>query len=130
TPAGAPRDMERPPITVLEAESALRRDLLDPATAPPRRLAAARVLGRPAQAWWDPSRFAGAVEPGPDSPVLGEIFRLSPSQAVSYESCPRRYVLERRLRIGDSSSVYAHFGELCHDVLERAEGEVIGTGAH
>ena len=129
-PAGAPQDQERPPITVLEAESALRRDLLDPATPSPRRLAAARVLGRPPHPWWDPARFAGAVEPGPDSPVLGPIFRLSPSQAVSYESCPRRYVLERRLRIGDSGSVYAHFGELCHDVLERAEREVIGTGAH
>lgn len=127
--AGAPQDQERPPITVLEAESALRRELLDPSTPTPRRLAAARVLGRPPHPWWDPARFAGAVEPGPDRPVLGESLRLSPSQAVSYDSCPRRYVLERRLRIGDSSSVYAHFGELCHDVLERAEGEVIGTGA-
>lgn len=128
-PARAPEDLQRPPITLMEAEAALRRDLLDPAASPPRRLAAARVLGRPAQPWWDPTRFPGAVEAGPDSPVLGETFRLSPSQAVSYDSCPRRYVLERRLRIGDSGSVYAHFGELCHEVLERAEGEVIGTGA-
>ncbi len=128
-PARAPEDPERPPITLLEAEAALRRDLLDPASPSPRRLAAARVLGRPTLPWWDPTRFAGAVEPGPDSPVLGSSFRLSPSQAVSYDSCPRRYVLERRLRIGDSSSVYAHFGEMCHEVLERAEGEVIGTGA-
>lgn len=128
-PARAPEDLQRPPITLLEAEASLRRDLLDPASTPPRRLAAARVLGRPAGPWWDPTRFAGAVEPGSDSPVLGTTFRLSPSQAVSYDSCPRRYVLERRLRIGDSGSTYAHFGELCHEVLERAEGEIIGTGA-
>lgn len=129
TPLRAPQEADRHPITLLEAETALRRDLLDPAAPIPRRLAAARVLGRPPAGWWDPTRFAGAVEPGPDSPVLGDRFRLSPSQAVAYDTCPRRYVLERRLRIGDSSSVYALFGELAHEVLERAEGEVIGTGA-
>ena len=58
---------------------------------------------------------------GPDSGVLPERFRLSPSQAESYETCPRRYVLERRLGIGDGSSVYALFGSLVHEVLERAE---------
>jgi RecB family exonuclease len=36
--------------------------------------------------------------------------------------------MERRLRLGDSSSVYAHFGELTHHVLEVAEGEVISKG--
>jgi RecB family exonuclease len=41
--------------------------------------------------------------------------------------CPRRYALERRLRLGDSTSVYAHLGELVHEVLELAEGEVIVT---
>ena len=128
-PPGAPGDFERDPITVLEAESRLRRELLDAGTATPKRLAAAKVLGRPSRPWWDPASFAGAVQPGPDRPVLGDVFRLSPSQADAYQSCPRRYVLQRRLRLGDSSSVYAHFGQLVHDVLEGAEGEVIGTGA-
>ena len=126
---GPPVGVERDPITVMEAESALRRDLLDATVPTARRLAAARVLGRPSRPWWDPTMFAGAVEPGLDRPVLGDSFRLSPSQADSYERCPRRYVLERRLRLGDSTSVYAHFGELTHAVLERAEREVIGTGA-
>jgi RecB family exonuclease len=36
--------------------------------------------------------------------------------------------MERRLRLGDSSSVYAHFGVLTHTVLETAEREVISTG--
>lgn len=124
-----PSAVEHDPITVMEAEAALRRDLTDAAASTPRRLAAARVLARPIEQSWDPASFAGVVEPGPDKPVLGETFRLSPSQAVSYDSCPRRYVLERRLRLGYSSSVYAHFGELAHEVLERAEREVIGTGA-
>lgn len=124
----APTSTERDPITIIEAEAALRRDLLDAAATSSRRLAAARVLGRPSGTWWDPRSFAGAIEPGPDRPVMIESFRLSPSQADSYEKCPRRYVLERRLRLGDATSVYSHFGELTHDVLERAEREVIGTG--
>lgn len=128
-PPGAPDNGARPPITVREAEAALRRDLLDAAVSTPKRLAAARVLGRPARPWWDPAGFPGAVEHGPDRPVLGESIRLSPSQAISYQDCPRRYVLERRLRLGDSTSPYSHFGELGHDILERAEAEVIGTGA-
>jgi RecB family exonuclease len=59
---------------------------------------------------------------------MPEEFRLSPSQADSYDGCPRRYVLERRLRLGDPSSPYALFGVLIHEVLERAEREVIGSG--
>ena len=126
---GSPDETDREPITIREAETALRRSLLDAATAPAHRLAAARLLGAPAKNWWEPSTFAGAVVPGPDSPVMQGSFRLSPSQADSYQRCPRRYVLERRLRLGDATSVYAHFGELAHEVLEIAEAEVIGTGA-
>jgi superfamily I DNA/RNA helicase/RecB family exonuclease len=125
---GPPVEEERDPITIREAEIAMRRSLLDVAAGPTRRLAAARVLGAPGRSWWDPTAFAGAIAPGPDSPVLAETFRLSPSQAESYRRCPRRYVLERRLRLGDSTSVYAHFGELAHEVLEIAEGEVVGSG--
>ena len=125
---GSPKETDREPITMREAETAMRRSLLDAATAPARRFAAARLLGAPPKAWWDPGTFAGAVVQGPDSPVMSASFRLSPSQADSYQRCPRRYVLERRLRLGDSSSVYAHFGELTHEVLEIAESEVIDTG--
>ncbi|MGH3650849.1 MAG: ATP-dependent helicase [Acidimicrobiia bacterium] len=127
-PLGPPTTDDHAPITITEAEAALRRDLLDARVGPARRLGAAMVLGSPSGPWWDPTVFAGAVEPGPDRPVLAGSFRLSPSQADAYQSCPRRYVLERRLRLGDTSSVYAHLGELTHDVLERAEGEIIGSG--
>jgi superfamily I DNA/RNA helicase/RecB family exonuclease len=126
-PPGPPVSDDREPITVREMETSLRRSLLDVAEGPARRLAAARVLGSPKGRWWDPASFAGALEPGPDSPVLGQRFRLSPSQADAYQRCPRRYVLERRLRLGDVTSVYAHFGELIHEILEIAEREVIGT---
>lgn len=128
-PAGPPAAEDHPPLTIREAETALRRDLLNGAASTPRRLAAAAILGQPPAPWWDPTTFAGAVQPGPDRGVLGDTFRLSPSQASSYDTCPRQYVLERRLRLGDSASVYAHFGQLSHDVLEQAEREVIGTGS-
>ena len=128
TPVGPPRDEERDPLTIWEAEAAMRRMVLDVATPTPRRLAAASVLGQPEPDWWDPTSFAGAVEPGPDHPVMPERFRLSPSQADSYRRCPRRYVMERRLRLGDATSIYAHLGEITHEVLEIAEAEVIGSG--
>jgi superfamily I DNA/RNA helicase/RecB family exonuclease len=127
-PPGPPEAQERDPITTMEAESVLRRTLLDPKATHAARLAAGRVLGQPPHPWWDPSTFAGSVVPGPDRPVMPEEFRLSPSQADSYDGCPRRYVLERRLRLGDPSSPYALFGVLIHEVLERAEREVIGSG--
>lgn len=128
-PTGPPAAADHPPLTIREAETALRRDLLNAGAPSPRRLAAAALLGQPPRPWWEPTTFAGAVQPGPDQGVLGDTFRLSPSQAGSYDTCPRQYVLERRLRLGDSTSVYAHFGQLSHNILERAEREVIGTGA-
>jgi RecB family exonuclease len=72
--------------------------------------------------------FAGVPAPGPDRPILGDRNRLSPSQAESYDTCPRRYALERRLRLSDAFSPYAELGTLVHDALERAEKEIVGTG--
>ncbi|MBW3666464.1 MAG: PD-(D/E)XK nuclease family protein, partial [Actinobacteria bacterium] len=126
---GAPSDEEREPVTVSEAEIWLRRALVDPGAPAARRLAAARLLADPPRPWWEPARFAGVAAPGPDTPILGDIIKLSPSQADAYKTCPRLYALERRLRLGDASSPYALFGSLIHQVLERAEREVIGTGA-
>lgn len=125
---GPPGEKERDPVTISEAEIWLRRALTDPAAPTVRRLAAARILGDPPRPWWDSARFAGIAASGPDRPILGETIRLSPSQADAYKRCPRLYALERRLRLGDASSPYALFGSLIHEVLERAEGEVIGTG--
>jgi ATP-dependent exoDNAse (exonuclease V) beta subunit len=125
---GPPGEAIREPVTAGELEVALRRDLADPGAPPPRRVAAAMVLASAPGGWWDPDRFAGVARPGPDRPVLPPKVRLSPSQADAYQACPRRFVLERRLRLGDSSSPYAEFGSLVHRALELAESEVLGTG--
>jgi RecB family exonuclease len=77
---------------------------------------------------WDTWTFAGISPPGPDSPIISGAITLSPSQAESYSTCPRRYALERRLRLGDPTNQYARFGSLVHAALERAERGVIGTG--
>jgi superfamily I DNA/RNA helicase/CRISPR/Cas system-associated exonuclease Cas4 (RecB family) len=117
------------PITPREAESALRRLLVDPAAPAPKRLAAAAVLARgPEFGLRHPDEFAGVLEAGPDTGIVGDSMRLSPSQADAYETCPRRYVLERRLGIGEADSVYADFGSLIHDVLEVVESRAAERG--
>ena len=116
---GPPVEDERPPVTVMEAEVAMRRAALDPSRPSPERLAATRVLASPPDDWWQPSAFAGVPAPGPDRPILGASLTLSPSQADSYSVCPRRYALERRLRLGDAGSPYSQFGTLVHSALER-----------
>lgn len=124
---GPPGESDREPVTIREAETALRRTLADPAADPAPRLAAAAVLTSPGGIWWDASSFPGVPRRGPDAPILGDTIRLSPSQADSYQRCPRQYALERRLRLGDASSPYAHFGTLVHAALERAEADVVDT---
>ncbi len=125
---GAPEEILGPPVTLAEAESRLRRTVLDPAATPVARLAAAHVLSHPSRPWWDPMAFAGVPTPGPDRPILGETLHLSPSQADAYVTCPRRYALERRLRLTEASSPYAELGTLVHSALEAAEREIVGTG--
>lgn len=125
---GRPAVEDLVPITLSEAESALRRAAADPALAPAERLAAVATLARSPAAAWDASRFAGISEPGPDSPILEKVPTMSPSQADSYARCPRVYAIERRLRIGDPTTVYAQSGTLIHSALEKAEREILGTG--
>ena len=127
-PLGPPEEVTGPPISLSEAEVGLRRALLDPGAAGVERLASAHLLAQPPGKWWNPMAFAGVPEPGPDRPILGSSLRLSPSQADSYTSCPRRYALERRLRLSDANSPYAALGTLVHSALEAAEREVIGSG--
>jgi superfamily I DNA/RNA helicase/RecB family exonuclease len=124
---GAPIETEHEPITLREAETSLRRALADPAAAAAFRLAAADILTTPDDLWWDAAAFPGVPRQGPDAPILADTIRLSPSQADSYQRCPRQYALERRLRLGDASSPYAHFGTLVHAALEQAEADVVGT---
>jgi superfamily I DNA/RNA helicase/RecB family exonuclease len=121
-PPPTPRDGTRLPVTAHEAESALRRCLVDVAAPPPTRLASLRILADGEKWGLRPAgRFAGVPERGPDDGLLSDRLVLSPSQAQLYEECPRRYVLERRLRVGSDTSLHAGFGTLIHDVLEKVE---------
>jgi len=54
---------------------------------------------------------------------------MSPSQATGYARCPRLYAIERRLRIGDPTSVYMQLGNMVHQALEYAEAAVLGSDA-
>lgn len=118
---GRAPDRERP-ISPLDAESWLRRIVRDPEQGHARRVAAAKALARGTDWSMRPiAEFAGVAEPGPERGLVDDGHMLSPSQADSYETCPRRYALERRLHVGDETTIYAVFGSLIHDVLEDAE---------
>jgi RecB family exonuclease len=53
---------------------------------------------------------------------------MSPSQADSYGRCPRRYAIERRLKLPEPPSSHMTSGSLIHRALELAERKVVGTG--
>lgn len=124
---GTPAEQTTDPVTLSEFETSLRRTLLDPTAADVDRLAAAASLSAGGD-HWDVDRFAGVAEPGPDAPILSGELRLSPSQGDAYMDCPRRYALERRLRLTSAESPYLQLGSLIHETLETAEREIIGTG--
>ena len=117
------------PVTSLEAEAWLRRIVRDPGEARPRRLAALSVLGT-GNEWGlrSPTVYAGVREHGPNHGIVTNDFTLSPSQAESYATCPRRYVFERRLHVGDESTPFLTFGTLIHETLERAEASAVEAG--
>jgi superfamily I DNA/RNA helicase/CRISPR/Cas system-associated exonuclease Cas4 (RecB family) len=132
TPSAAEAMVEPPaaatPTTPLESEAALRRSLRDPAAPAATRLGALTVLAAGGDRLRDHDTFAGAREPGPDVGLISGELRLSPSQADAYTTCPRRYVLERRLHVGDEGTVYLAFGTLIHDTLEEAEKAAADRG--
>ncbi len=122
------------PITIGQAEAALRRTAADPAARPPERLGAIETLARGHDVGLrSPGRLAGTMAPGSDSGIVRRPIRLSPSRAVAYETCPRRYVLERKLGVGVGSTVYMEFGTLIHGIVEHVEtaaairGDLHGT---
>lgn len=110
------------PITPQEAEAWMRRILTDPAQPTHRRLAAAHTLTTNTHPGMRrPETFAMVRARGSDVGLLPDTPTMSPSQADAYASCPRRYVLERRLGVGDPPSFYMTFGLLIHRVLELSE---------
>ena len=127
--SGPPVDLDRTPLTYLEAEAYLRRILTDPMAGQAARLAAVKVLAdRPNPGLRPASEFAGLRLRGRDDGLIDDDLALSPSQATSYHECPRRYAFERRLGIGQSFGHYATFGTLIHDVLEYAEKRALSEG--
>ena len=118
-------DPHQRPITSAEVQAALRRTLTDPSAPAVERLSALSTLCDPAGDRWSAVTFAGAAERGPDTGVVTAPFRLSPSQAETYDQCPRQYAFERRLGAGDTFSPYAHYGSLIHLVLELSEAEAV-----
>ncbi|MGB9357490.1 MAG: ATP-dependent DNA helicase [Acidimicrobiia bacterium] len=121
----------RRPITIGQAEAHLRRTAANPSALPAERLAAVETLARSTDLGLrSPDRFAGTMPVGIDTGIVHQPLRLSPSQADAYETCPRRYVLERKLGIGAETSVYMEFGNLIHGVLERVESDAAERGDH
>jgi superfamily I DNA/RNA helicase/RecB family exonuclease len=117
------------PVTSQEAEAWLRRILRDPAQSRVRRLASLSVLARGTA--WDlrpPDSFAGVRRRGSGTGIIPSGFSLSPSQAESYAACPRRYVFEKRLHVGDDTTPFLTFGSLIHQVLERSERHAVDAG--
>ncbi len=116
-------------VTPLEAEAALRRTLRDPGAGEPARLAALDALGKGPRWRLRPiSEFGGVRARGSEAGLIGAEHRLSPSQVQAYVACPRRYAFERRLHVGDQTSVYSAFGTVIHDVLEAAERSALARG--
>ncbi len=121
-----------PPVTGLEAEAALRRTVADPtASNPAARLAALRVLvDHPHPAVRSVSSFTGIQPRGSDTGLIPDDASFSPSQATSYESCPRQYALSRHLGIGDEPSVYMSQGSLIHRVAETMDRRTLADPTH
>jgi putative RecB family exonuclease len=115
------RRLDRP-VTPQEAEAWLRTIVTDPLEPDARRLAAAHVLCTNSHPRMRSAEsFTMIRERGPDTGLVSHGAAFSPSQAESFDSCPRRYALERRLHIGDPPSYYMAFGSMVHKVLELAE---------
>ncbi|MDH5373725.1 MAG: ATP-dependent helicase, partial [Acidimicrobiia bacterium] len=113
---------DRLPVTPAEAEAHLRRMVVDPEVASSRRLAAMSILHqRPNPAIRPVVEFARMRPKGLDTGIIDPALRLSPSQAESYQACPRQYALARRLDAGGEAGPYASFGRLIHDILEETE---------
>lgn len=124
---GPPGHRTGPPLTLRELEVDLRRTAADPAAPAADRFAALAVLAHPSVPAWDPVRFAGVGERGPDDGVILPSTRLSPSAAETYSSCPRLFALGR-LGIGEEETTVATLGSLIHTVLERAERTAAAAG--
>ena len=125
----APSHRSEAPLTGMDAEAHFRRIVTDPERSAAERLAAVAVLvERPNPVVRPPSAYAGIRKRGSDEGLVDDGFSLSPSQATSYDNCPRQYAFERRLGVTHEFGKYATFGTMVHEVLELAEQAAIDAG--
>ena len=125
---GRPGRDDLDPVSVREVEVRLRRTVSDPGAPAHKRTAAASLLAERPLGDWDARLFPGIRRPGPDSPILGATFSMSPSQAEGYSRCPRRYAVERRLRLREPGSPNMAIGSMVHAALEMSETRALGSG--
>ncbi len=113
---------EEDPVTLQEAETWLRRLLLDPSNPTPRRLAATTLLADHTLAGIRPPyEYAAVRREGADRGLVSHNLRLTPSGAENYEACPRRFALSRLLGIQGEDNPYLRFASLIRLVLAKTE---------
>ncbi|NIA24271.1 MAG: UvrD-helicase domain-containing protein [Gammaproteobacteria bacterium] len=117
------------PVTALEAEAWLRRIVGDPGEASVTRTAALSLLVDGPRWGLRPwHQFAGVRRRGSDTGLVGADLVMSPSKAEAYQTCPRKFVFERLLHVGDEPNSYASLGSVVHEALERAEQSAMERG--
>lgn len=117
------------PLTPRSFEAALRRQLRDPLATDVERLAAVSILAQgPTHGLAHPFDRYGALERGGNDGIVPTSLRMSPSQATTYEECPRKYAVDRYLMTQTEQTDYMRFGSLIHEVLEKAEREAVESG--
>lgn len=128
-----------PPVTPEGFVGTLRRVLISPDSAPPRRLAAAAELaaltaerledGRPLVPAADPASWWGVreISSGP-RPAVGPI-RLSPSQVSALLTCPRHYFLSRQAHADPPPAVGASLGSVIHLLVQHASTGALDDAA-
>ncbi len=117
------------PLTHRGYEAHLRRTLYDPLQPDVERLASLSVLADGSgYGFGDQGSRYGTQAFGSDTGFVDPGHRLSPSQATSFDECPRSYALGRFGTQKAAESVYLSFGNLIHKVLEIAEGKAKDAG--
>ncbi|MGI9667391.1 MAG: ATP-dependent helicase [Acidimicrobiia bacterium] len=122
-----PASTSATPLTPKAMVSSLRRVLADPQATTVDRLAALSFLATDPTGTGPLDRY-GTRREGADHGVITDRLKLSPSQAKSFDDCPRRYVAERFLLSATEESPYMRIGTLLHDVLEAAERNAMSEG--
>lgn len=123
-----PARTQSEPLTPRSLVAAVRRTVADPEAPPAMRLAGVSWLASGAGGHHTPRDSYGIRRRGSDERTRRDDVRLSPSQAVAFDRCPRRYAIERFVIRRDDDSPYLRVGSAVHEALEIAEAAAIGEG--